>query len=76
MDSAVSVKNLSFRYKQGKEKVLKDLSLEVPSGSMLVIMGRSGAGKSTFCACLNGLIPQLIKGDLEGEIRTLGLNPR
>jgi energy-coupling factor transport system ATP-binding protein len=75
MDSAVSVKNLSFRYKHGREKVLKDLSLEVPSGSMLVIMGRSGAGKSTFCACLNGLIPHLIKGDLEGKINTLGLNP-
>jgi energy-coupling factor transport system ATP-binding protein len=76
MKNAVSVKGLSFRYKNGKEKVLRDLTLEVPANSMLVIMGRSGAGKSTLCACLNGLIPQLIKGELNGEIVTLGLNPR
>jgi energy-coupling factor transport system ATP-binding protein len=76
MKNAIEVKGLSFQYKHGREKVLKDLNLKVPLHSMLVIMGRSGAGKSTFCTCLNGLIPHLIRGELEGEITTLGFNPQ
>jgi energy-coupling factor transport system ATP-binding protein len=39
-------------------------------------MGPSGAGKSTLCFLLNGLIPHLIKGELQGEIRVEGKDTR
>lgn len=32
----------------GKRPVLKDVSLEVPTGSVTVIIGPSGSGKTTF----------------------------
>ena len=42
--------------------------MELIPGELLVVMGASGAGKSTFCRCLNGLIPNFIKGLLDGRV--------
>ena len=39
----------------GGHEVLKDVSLEVRTGEIVSIIGRSGAGKSTFLRCINGL---------------------
>lgn len=44
---AIEFDNVSFRYGQGDE-VLRDISFEVPSGSMVALVGPSGAGKSTL----------------------------
>ena len=40
----------------GRQKVLRELSLDVPSGSITVIIGRSGGGKSVFLKHLIGLL--------------------
>src|SRR6266850_5634670 len=40
----------------GRQKVLRELSLEVPTGSITVIIGRSGGGKSVFLKHLIGLL--------------------
>jgi energy-coupling factor transporter ATP-binding protein EcfA2 len=39
-------------------------------------MGPSEAGKSTFCECLNGLVPHFFRGRLLGEVRVLGQDTR
>ncbi len=41
----------------GERRVLTDVSLEVPRGSVQVLVGPSGSGKSTLIRCLNGLEP-------------------
>lgn len=69
---AVSVRNLSFRYSRSAAKALNGMDFDQEEGEFVVIMGRSGAGKSTFCRCLNGLIPNFQKGELTGEIRIFG----
>lgn len=49
----ITVKNLVKRY--GDNTVLKDISVEIPEGEVVCIIGPSGSGKSTFLRCLNRL---------------------
>jgi subfamily B ATP-binding cassette protein MsbA len=47
----VSYRGVSFRY-EGKERALRDVSLDVPAGSTVALVGQSGSGKSTFVSLL------------------------
>lgn len=53
----------------GKNKVLKDISLTIKKGENLVVLGRSGSGKSVLIKCLVGLIDPD-----KGKINLLGVN--
>ena len=52
---AISVKNVSFRYSDNDPWILKDLSLEIPTGKMTAITGASGSGKTTLMKLMLGL---------------------
>lgn len=52
-DVKISVKNLKKNF--GSLEVLKDFSLEVTEGEVVVLIGPSGSGKSTLLRCLNQL---------------------
>ena len=43
-----AAKNLSFSYASTGERILSDLSLDIPKGSVVGITGRSGSGKSSL----------------------------
>ncbi|MFK5949420.1 MAG: ATP-binding cassette domain-containing protein, partial [Methylococcales bacterium] len=45
---AIRIKNLSFRYTEQSDWVLKNIQLDIPQGSKTAIIGESGAGKSTL----------------------------
>jgi polar amino acid transport system ATP-binding protein len=53
--SIVQLKSVCKRY--GALEVLNDVSLDVDRGSVIVVIGRSGSGKSTMLRCINGLEP-------------------
>lgn len=61
-NTIISIKNLSKSF--GEHDVLKDVNLTVNKGEDLVILGRSGSGKSVTIKCLVGLV----KAD-KGEIK-------
>lgn len=64
----ITIKNLDFGYK--KTKLFKDLSLDLKHGSIYGLLGKNGAGKTTFLKILAGLIfPE------SGEISVLGFTP-
>ncbi len=58
---AVAARHLVKRY--GDLEVLRDVSLEVPEGSVTSIIGSSGSGKSTLLRCLN-LLERPDQGEL------------
>ncbi|MGW4161155.1 ATP-binding cassette domain-containing protein [Streptomyces sp. NPDC004788] len=53
----LSVRDLDFAYGPHAEPVLRRLSLDVPFGDHLAVVGASGIGKSTLAALLTGLVP-------------------
>lgn len=69
---AVSIQDLSFRPTHVARPVLKRVSLDVQRGELVVLMGGAGAGKSTLCYALNGLVPQFIQGDFVGVVLVQG----
>ncbi len=69
---ALSAHNLSFTYRGADSPALNTVSLEVQAGELAYLMGRTGAGKSTLCLCLNGIIPKLQPGEFAGEVRVGG----
>lgn len=48
LNGDIEIRNLSFRYPGSKEPSLRNISLKVPRGSSLAIVGRVGSGKSTL----------------------------
>jgi ABC-type multidrug transport system ATPase subunit len=59
MDAAIFVENLSVIVGKGRDHktLLRNISLAVPEGSFLAIIGASGCGKSTFIRALAGIQP-------------------
>lgn len=51
----LQIKNLQKSF--GEKQILKGIDLTITKGSVTVILGASGCGKSTFLRCLNGLEP-------------------
>ncbi|MCK4693740.1 MAG: ATP-binding cassette domain-containing protein, partial [Anaerolineales bacterium] len=75
-DYAVNIKDLQFRYRGEKKLALDGITLDIPKGEFLVIMGASEAGKSTLAASLNGLIPHYMRGPIKGDVVVLGRNTK
>jgi HlyB family type I secretion system ABC transporter len=57
LEGRVSFENMSFRYGgPDSPPILEGITLEVPAGKMVAIIGRSGSGKTTLIKCLAGLL--------------------
>lgn len=48
LSGSIKANNLSFKYPDGDEFVLKDLSFEIKPGEMVGVLGRTGSGKSSL----------------------------
>ena len=57
LEGRINLKNMGFRY-GGPEApaILEGITLDVPPGKMVAIVGRSGSGKTTLVKCLAGLL--------------------
>jgi ATP-binding cassette, subfamily B, bacterial MsbA len=68
---AVEIENVSFTYDTGAGAALHDVSLSVPAGQSVAIVGRSGSGKSTLVS----LLPRFYSAQ-QGVVRIDGRDVR
>jgi len=74
--NAIIVNNLTFTYAGAKNPSLKEINLEIKEGEFVLITGPTGAGKSTLIKCSTGLIPNVIEGEMKGEVWVRGLSTK
>jgi energy-coupling factor transporter ATP-binding protein EcfA2 len=75
MNTGITLNNVTFRYVK-ENAILQNISLQIKAGTFLSVIGSNGCGKSTFLQLLNGLIPHLKHGDLQGEITVDGVSTK
>ena len=68
MNNLVSIKNLHKHY--GSAVALEDISLEIPKGAIVGLLGPNGSGKTTLIKILMGLL-----SDYQGQIVIDGVAP-
>jgi len=66
-DYAIEIDNLKKSFDGGKDFVLKGIDLKIPKGSITMVIGFSGTGKSVLMKHILGLMRPT-----EGEVRVLG----
>ncbi len=77
----VVAKNLHYSYPpliEGGEPVpvLQGVDLSVARGEFVALLGRVGAGKTTLCMALNGLVPHVTGGVFQGDVTIAGQNTK
>lgn len=61
-----------FTYPDTKRPALADINMEIAAGELALVIGPTGAGKSTFLRAINGLVPRFSGGTLSGRVVTGG----
>jgi energy-coupling factor transport system ATP-binding protein len=72
----IKFSRVSLIYPHSITTVIEDLSFEVSEGEMVLVMGHTGAGKSSLLRLMNGLVPHHTGGILAGEITIDGHSTR
>ena len=73
-EAIVVLDKVSYMYPRSPGPVLRDISFEIHKGEFLGLIGPTGAGKTTLCLALNGIVPQFYGGRFFGSITTAGLD--
>jgi len=62
----LEVRNLTLKI--DKHKIFKNLSFSANYGELLLIKGSSGSGKSSLLQVINQIIPNVLDGEVEGQV--------
>jgi energy-coupling factor transport system ATP-binding protein len=65
---------VGYRYSGGERQALADIDLSVRRGEIIGIIGPTGAGKTTLCLALNGIVPQFFGGEFFGHVHIADLD--
>jgi energy-coupling factor transport system ATP-binding protein len=71
-DEIIQVHDVHYRYPTGDRPVLQGMNLTLRRGEFVGLVGATGAGKTTFCQTLNGLIPHYTLGEMQGTVLVNG----
>ena len=70
----IQIQDFSFTYKSGESPALQEVSMTVPDGGFLGVIGPAGAGKTTLARAVAGIIPHHYSGDFYGSVTVNGLD--
>ncbi|TLZ94891.1 MAG: ATP-binding cassette domain-containing protein, partial [Methanobacteriota archaeon] len=73
--SVISLQDVSWTYAGAAKPALDRVNLEVARGEAVLVTGPAGAGKSSLCYCLNGIVPNFFPGEFSGRIEVEGHDP-
>jgi energy-coupling factor transport system ATP-binding protein len=62
----IELRNVHLRYATGV--VLRDVTVRVGEGELIVVSGPTGAGKSSLLGVISGLVPRFTGGELTGDV--------
>ena len=71
-----ALRDVEVRYPGREEPAIEGVSLELRRGKIVALTGPNGGGKTTILRVLSGLIPNIIRADVKGEVLVDGLDPR
>jgi energy-coupling factor transport system ATP-binding protein len=70
----IEIKNLSYTYAATEHYALRNINLSILEGEYVGLLGLNGSGKTTLELCLNGVIPNMVMGEMEGEVIIDGID--
>lgn len=70
------MRDVEFRYPRTSAPALDGVSLTISDGEVVGLAGPTGAGKTTLCLALTGLVPHSTGGTLAGSVRLGGRESR
>jgi|RhiMetdeSRZDD1v2_1073273.scaffolds.fasta_scaffold01226_22 energy-coupling factor transport system ATP-binding protein len=68
MENDIEFRGVSFRYAGAQKDALQAINLTIQPGEIVLVTGPAGSGKTTFCSCINGLVPHYHEGELLGQV--------
>jgi len=72
----IIIENLYYTYETRTEPTLKGIDLKIKKGDFVLITGPTGCGKSTLLKTLNGIIPHILRGEMQGRVLIEGKNTK
>jgi energy-coupling factor transport system ATP-binding protein len=74
--TAVSLQHVTYTYPGAGAPALRDVSLEISPGELVVVAGGSGSGKSSLLRAISGLVPHFHGGTFAGRVTVAGMDTR
>lgn len=72
----ISFDDVTITYAGAPAPVLDHVDLRIPEGDLVLVVGRTGVGKSSLLGAINGLVPHFSGGTLSGDVRVAGRSTR
>lgn len=71
----ILLQKVNYFYPNAKQPALSGINLSIKKGELVLLAGPTGSGKSTLAFILMGVIPEVIGGNLEGNVSIFGSDP-
>lgn len=72
----IELEGVTVTYSGARHPVLRHVDLSVREGEMVLVVGRTGAGKSSLLGAVNGAVPHFTGGTLSGRVTVAGRDTR